>query len=53
MAEAKLTPLAMQTDKTKQFIIDVDEAIEVFEDDITSPCETTRESAYKNFLTSY
>ena len=53
MAEAKLTPWATQTDKTKQFIIDVDEALEVFEEDIMSLSETTRESTYKNFLTSY
>ena len=43
----------MQTDKTQQFIIDVDEALEVFEEEIASLSETTRESAYKNFITSY
>ena len=53
MAKTKLTPRATQTDKTQQFIIDVDEALEVFEEEITSLSETTRESAYKNFITSY
>ena len=53
MAKTKLMPRATQTDKTKQFIIDVDEALEVFEEEITSLSETTRESTYKNFITSY
>ena len=53
MAKMKLTPRAMQTDKTQQFIIDVDEALEVFEEEITSLSETTRECTYKNFITSY
>ena len=43
----------MQTDKTKQFILEVDEALEVFKEDITLLSEITRESAYKNFITSY
>ena len=53
MATTKLTPRAMQADKTKQFILEVDEALETFEEEITSLSETTRESAYKNFITSY
>ena len=53
MATTKLTPRATQTDKTKQFILEVDEALETFEEDITSLSETTRESAYENFITSY
>ena len=53
MAKTKLTPRATQTDKTQQFIIDVDEALEVFEEEITSLSETTREITYKNFITSY
>ena len=53
MVKMKLTPRATQTNKTQQFIIDIDEALEVFKEDITSLSETTRESAYKNFLTSY
>ena len=43
----------MQTDKTKQFIIAVDEALEMFEEEISSLSENTRECAYKNFITSY
>ena len=53
MAKTKLTPWAMQTDKTKQFIIAVDEALETFEEEISSLSETIRECAYKNFITSY
>ena len=53
MAKAKLTPWATQTDKTKQFIVAVDEALEMFEEEISSFSETTRECAYKNFITSY
>ena len=43
----------MQTDKTKQFIIAVDEALEMFEEEISSLSADTRECAYKNFITSY
>ena len=53
MAKTKLTPRATQTDKTKQFIIAVDEALETFEEEISSLSENTRECAYKNFITSY
>ena len=49
----KLTPQATQTDKTKQFIFAVDEALETFEGEISSLSEDTRECAYKNFITSY
>ena len=53
MAKTKLTPRATQVDKTKQFILEVDEALEVFEEDLTSLSESTKESTYKNFITSY
>ena len=53
MAEMKLTPWATQTDKTKKFIIAVDEALETFEEEISSFSENTCECAYKNFITSY
>ena len=53
MATTKLTPQAMQTDKTKQFVLEVDAALETFEEEITSLSETTKESAYENFITSY
>ena len=49
----KLTPRATQTDKTKKFIIAVDEALETFEEEISSLSENTRERTYKNFITSY
>ena len=53
MAKTKLTPRATQTDKTKQFIIAVDEALEKFEEEISSLSENTRQYTYKNFITSY
>ena len=53
MAKTKLNPWATQTDKTKQFIIAVDEALEMFDEEISSLSENTRECAYKNFITSY
>ena len=53
MATTKLTPRATQTDKTKQFILEVDEALSTFEEEISSLSETTKESAYENFVTSY
>ena len=53
MAKMKLTPRAMQTDKTKQFIIAIDDALETFEEEISSLSENTTECAYKNFITSY
>ena len=53
MAKTKLPPRATQTDETKKFIIAVDEALEMFEEEISSLSENTRECAYKNFITSY
>ena len=53
MATTKLTPRATQTDKAKQFVLEVDEVLETFEEEVTSLSETTKESAYENFITSY
>ena len=53
MATIQLTPRATQTDKTKQFVLEVDEALSTFEEEISSLSETTTESAYENFVTSY
>ena len=53
MATTHLTPRATQTDKTKQFVLEVDEALSMFEEEISSLSETTRESTYENFVTSY
>ena len=40
-------------DKTKQFVLEVDEALSTFEEAISSLSETTKESAYENFVISY
>ena len=53
MATTQLTPRATQTDKTKQFVLEVEEALSTFEEEISSLSETTTESTYKNFVTSY
>ena len=53
MVKTKLTPQATQTDKTEKFILAVDEAMETFEEEISSLSENTRGNAYKNFITSY
>ena len=53
MVKTKLTPQATQTDKTEKFILAVDEAMETFEEEISSLSESTRGNAYKNFITSY
>ena len=53
MAEMKLNPRATQTDKTKKFIIAVDEALETFEEEISSLSKNTQKCTYKNFITSY
>ena len=53
MATTQLTPRATQMDKTKQFVLEVDEALSMFEDEIFSLSETTKESAYRKFITSY
>ena len=46
MATTHLTPRATQMDKTKQFVLEVDEALSTFEDEISSLSETTKESTY-------
>ena len=53
MATTQLTPRATQTDKTKQFVLEVDEALSTFEEEISSLSETMTESTYANFVTSY
>ena len=53
MTTTQLTPRATQTEKTKQFVLEVDEALSTFEEEISSLWETTTESAYENFVTSY
>ena len=53
MAKTKITPHARNTDKTQKFIQDVEQAIEMFEDQIGSLANDIHERAYKNFLTSY
>ena len=53
MAKTKITPCALNVDKTQKFIDDVQQAIEMFEDQIGSMASEIHKKAYKNFLTGY
>ena len=53
MAKMCITPRAQHVDKTQTFIDDITTAMEVFEDEIGSMSEPTRQKAYKNFLLLY
>ena len=52
MAKTKITPHALNMDKTQKFIDEVQQAIETFEDQIGSMASEICEKAYKNFVTS-
>ena len=51
MAKTKITPRAQYADKTQTFI--VQQAMETFEDEISSLSDNIWQKAYKNFLVSY
>ena len=53
MAKTKITPRAKHPDRTQKFIKAVQEALEVFEDQVGSLTEEIRSNAYKNFLEAY
>ena len=53
MAKTKITPRAQHADKTQTFIVAVQQAMEIFEDEITLLSDDIRQKAYKNFLMSY
>ena len=53
MAKTKITPHTLKADKMEKFIRDVEQAIEVFDDQVGSLISDICGEAYKNFLTSY
>ena len=53
MVKTKITPRAKHPDRTQKFIQAIQEALEVFEDQIGSLTEEIRSNAYKNFLEAY
>ena len=53
MAKTTITPRAQHADKTQTFIMVVQQAMETFEDEISSLSDNIRQKAYKNFLMSY
>ena len=48
-----LTPKAQHPERTQQFVSDVAESLESFEDSISSLDENIKASAYETFITSY
>ena len=53
MAKTRITPRAQHADKTQMFIVMVQQAMETFEDEISSLSDNIQQKAYKNFLVSY
>ena len=53
MVKTKITPRAKHPDRTQKFIKAIQEALEVFEDQVGSLTEEIRSNAYKNFLEEY
>ena len=53
MAKRKITPQARHPDRTQKFLTDVEIAIDIFEDEISSLSEEMRSGAYKTFLEAY
>ena len=53
MAKTRVTPRAKNPDQTQQFIKDVQEALDKFEDHVHFPDEEVRENAYRTLLETY
>ena len=53
VVKTKITPRAKHPDRTQRFIKAVQEALEAFEDQVSSLTEKIRSNAYKNFLEAY
>ena len=53
IAKTRITPRAHHADKTQMFIVMVQQAMETFEDEISSLSNNIWQKAYKNFLMSY
>ena len=53
MAKTRITPRAQHADKTQTFIVMIQQAMETFEDEISSLSDNIWQKAYKTFLVSY
>ena len=53
MAKTRVTPRAKYPDQTQQFIKDIQEALDKFEDHVHFPDAEVRESAYRTLLEAY
>ena len=53
MPKTKVTPRAKHPDRTQQFLNTMQNALETFEDEISSLMEETRGKAYRNYVTAY
>ena len=53
MAKVKITPRAQHANKTQTFILAVQQAMDTFDDEISSLTTNIRQRAYKHFLVSY
>ena len=53
MPKTKVTPRAKHPDRTETFIDDVQTALEIFCDEISSLAVEVRTKAYKNFIKAY
>ena len=53
MPKTKITPRAKHPDRTQQFLDAIRNALDMFEDEISSLMEETRGKAYRNYVTAY
>ena len=53
MPKTKVTPRAKHPDRTQQFLNAIQNALDAFEDEISSLTEETHGKAYRNYVTAY
>ena len=53
MPKTKITPCAKHPDRTQQFLDAIQNALDTFEDEISSVTEEIRGKAYRNYVTAY
>ena len=53
MAKTKITPRTLNVGKAQKFNDDMQQAIEMFDDQIESMNSHNREKVYKDFITNY
>ena len=53
MAKTKITPCARHPGRTQEFIAAIQQALDTFEDEISSLTDDIRGKAYKNYVEAY